>query len=344
MASLASRLADRDHEITLITFDDASSDRHEVSERVQRVAVDAMGEGQTIWQRFWNHRRRVRRLRKAIRQSTPNVVLSFCDRTNIDCLLAVRPLRTPVVISERSDPNHQSQGRFWEWMRRRTYRRADRLIALTEDSASFLRNISDQVVVIPSAVARPPFRSDRRQAEQEKLIVGVGRLESEKGFDRLIRAFAAATEQRPDWRLKIFGDGSLKEELADLARDLDVAHRIFMPGWVRPIWDPLAEATIFCLSSRYEGFPSALLEAMALGVPSLSVDCPSGPREIIRDRDNGRLCADDEQALTVSLRELIEDAEQRRYLAVRSTEVVQRFSWDKMTRAYETVLSDVGGK
>ncbi|WP_342190416.1 glycosyltransferase family 4 protein [Stieleria varia] len=341
MASLASRLALREHAVTLITLDDGSSDRHDLGSDVGRITLNVMGASESLWDKLSRFRARYTALRNAIVDTRADVVLSFCDRTNIETLIAAKRTGIPVVVSERSDPRWQTLGSFWEWMRRRTYRRAARVIALTETTAEFLRPLNPRTVVIPSAIECPPIRSDRVAAQLEKMIIGVGRLEPEKGFDRLIEAFAIATTQHPDWRLKILGDGSQRETLIGQAKSLNIAHRVEMPGWVRPIWEPLSRATIFALASRYEGFPSALMEAMASGVPSVSVDCPSGPREIIRDGDNGRLCGNDVSSLADAISELISQDEKREHMGIQGTEIVQRYSWDKMVCSYETVLQDV---
>ena len=214
MAGLASRLADRGHAVSLITLDDGSHDRHPVDDRVSRRSLDVMGESHGLVAGFRNTRHRMRALRGAIDDLEPDVVLSFCDRTNILTLLAVGQ-SVPVVVSERSDPSEQHLGRFWESMRRKQYRRAATVVALTESAANDLqRRLGRPVNVIPSAIDLPPLQSNPEQANRNRRIVAVGRLEYEKGFDRLLAAFSDLVIRAPQlvdgWTLRIVGEGSMR--------------------------------------------------------------------------------------------------------------------------------------
>ena len=338
MAGLSSRLVHRGHRVSLITYQDEARDRHSVDERVARVPLNLESENRWPFSKLKRVRKRLSALATAVSDINPDVVMSFCDRNNIDTLLALRRTAVPVVVSERSDPSQQSLGWYWEWQRRRTYPRAATVVALTESSAKYLRKTSDRVVVIPSAVDQPPLLSDRLGSVQNKTIVSVGRLEWEKGFDRLVHAFAIATENEDAWNLIIYGEGSRRAELEKLAIELGVQNRVAFPGWERPIWGPLSKATMFSLPSRYEGFPSALLEAMALGVPSISVDCESGPRAIVKHGENGLLVDPTVEGLAEGIRKYILDPESRERIGMAGREVASRFGWDQMTKAYEDIL------
>ncbi len=340
MASLASRLAVRGHSVTLVTLDDGANSRHNVDAAVQVQRLNVMADSRNLIQRFRNTRIRVKRMREALRSLTPDVVLSFCDRTNILTLMASRGLSVPVVVSERSDPAQQSLGWFWERWRDRTYQRANTIIALTETSAAHLRRrFSVQVSVIPSAVDPPPFRSDRQAASGHHRIVGVGRLEPEKGFDRLIQAFDQIAAVHPEWTLRILGEGSQRSALEQQVHQLGLSHRVSLPGWVRPIWNELAAATLFALPSRYEGFPSALMEAMAMGVPCVAVDCESGPRAVIQHDTQGCLADNSVDGLAHGLRKLIRDEPLRERIGQAGMDVVDRFTWESMVDQYERVLN-----
>lgn len=354
MAMLNSRLAARDHEVTLVTLDNGEDDRHEVSERVHRIRLGVMRPSHNAVDRLLNTAKRLAAIRRSIKTIAPHVVLSFCDQTNISVLAATRGLAIPVVISERSDPSQQKLGRAWEQARRLMYPRAATTIALTTAAETFLKPICPGgVVVIPSAVQTPPIMSNRTVASRSKRAIAIGRLAPEKGFDRLIQAFADATRSTPEWTLAILGEGSERVRLEHLIQQHGLGNRVSLPGWVRPVWNELAKSTLFVLPSYYEGFPSALLEAMAAGVPSLAVDCESGPRAIINgcDRDtfanndlanglpaNGLLVENSTEALTDGIRRMMNDDEMREQLGVHGKTVVERFSWDEMVDRYEQVL------
>jgi len=346
IAGLASRLAIRDHDVTLITLDQATEDDYRVDPKVCLQPLGVITQGGGIVSRFGNMRRRIKTVRRAIDQTSADVVLSFCDRTNILTLMASRKLGIPIVVSERSDPSQQRLGRFWERLRQRNYRHAAAIVALTDSSASYLsERIGKEVIVIPSAVDRPPLVSDRNAAQQNRRIIAVGRLEHEKGFDRLLEAFSDLVIRAPEatnrWSLRMIGEGSMRRELETRIHRLNLSDRATLPGWSRSIWEEFAQATFFVLPSRYEGFPSALLEAMAVGLPSLAVDCESGPRAVIDDEINGLLVASDLTSLTTGMLRLIQDNEARERWGATGKQVVDRFDWETMVDAYEEVLNGV---
>lgn len=341
MAGLSSQLHLRGHRVTLVTFDDGSTDRHHIDEGVGRVALNLNSNARGPIGKLRQIRRRHRAITNAISDLSPDVVISFCDRTNIDVLLASGRTSPPVIVSERSDPARQSLGPFWNAVRKRVYPHAAAVVALTEPSATFLRPFSRHVAVISSAINPPTVMSQRGPACDRKLIVGAGRLEHEKGFDRLLESFAHSTSDQRSWRLVIYGEGSLRDSLVQQANTLGIAERVEMPGWVRPLSDSLSQATLFCLPSRYEGFPSVLLEAMSMGVPSISVDCESGPRVIIDHGRNGLLVEPSVEGLGEGIKRLIDHPAEREKLGQAGTGIVQQFSWDEMVSCYESLLYQV---
>lgn len=341
MAGLTSALAERGHELVLITLDDAGSDRHAVHRDVVRMALGVMRDSRGGIDSLVNTRRRLWAIRAAVSASRPDVVLSFCDRTNVSVLAAMLGTSIPVVVAERSDPAQQHLGRWWERARRLTYRRASRVIALTETAAAHLRQLSPRPVeVIPSAIEAPPNTSDRAVAVANQQVIAMGRLAPEKGFKRLLDAFATATIASPGWSLRILGEGPERGALEKRTEQHRLGDRVSLPGWVRPVWGELARSTLFVLPSHYEGFPSALLEAMAVGVPSLAVDCDSGPRAIIEHDVNGYLVANNTAALAEGMLSLMHDVDKRERLGAAGRSVLERFSWPSMVAAYERVLTD----
>lgn len=342
MAGLASRLAGR-HEVTLVTLGDGSDDRHKVDAKVHRADLDCMADLPAgclgVPARLVAIGGRMRALRQSIRRGRPDVVLSFCDSMNVRVLLSLRGGKhPPVVVAERSDPAKQSLGRIGDWLRRKTYRQAAAVIAQTESQARTLREWTCRDVdVIASAVQKPP---SFQRASASRVVLAVGRLEHEKGFDRLLKAFA--TNKRSgsamDWKLRIVGEGSQRDVLRNQANELGIADALQMPGWIDDMWPEYARAQVFALPSRYEGFPSALLEAMASGLPCVAVDCESGPREIIAHGDNGLLVNDDVVGLADGLARLLADEGLRAQLGADATRVIERFGWERLTKRFEDVL------
>lgn len=344
MAGLASSLAQRNHRVTLITLGDAQQDRHTTAPAVRRIALDLLGPRRGPLSGVANNTRRATALRQAILATQPEVVLSFCDRTNVLTLLSLLGTSIPVVVSERSNPAAQLLPWPWSWLRTVLYRRAATVIALTPAAAKTVERWSRRPpLVIPSAVQPPPAEGQPSPAavagRSGQVVLGIGRLEHEKGFDQLLQAFAAVADQHPRWTLRIHGEGSCRAKLERQREDLRLTGRVEFPGWTRPIWPALQQADLFVLPSRYEGFPSALLEAMAAGLACIAVDCPDGPGVIVREGVDALLVpAGDTAALAAAMDRCMSDPSLRQALGRRAVEVTERFSWAAMVDAYERVL------
>ncbi len=208
---------------------------------------------------------------------------------------------------------------FWRFQTiRLLFKRVDQLVAVSEGVAKNVRDISgldsSRVGVIRNPVITPELYSQAKQAVkhpwfesgQVAVILGVGRLTQQKDFDSLIRAFAQVRQNKA-CRLMILGDGKLVFELKNLAKMLDVAEHVAFPGFVSNPYAYMAKSRLFVLSSAWEGSPNALTEAMALGIPVVSTDCPSGPREILQDGQYGHLVkVGDVQGLAKAMSQTLE--------------------------------------
>jgi glycosyltransferase involved in cell wall biosynthesis len=225
---------------------------------------------------------------------------------------------------------------------RRLYRRLDVTVLLTEhDRASFREALGPEpaLATIPNAVPALPGAAADLGC---RVVVAVGRLTPQKGFDRLLRAFAQITPQHPEWTLRICGGGRLRPELEALAAELGITANVTFLGPVRKIERELARASIFALSSRFEGFGMVIVEAMSKGLPVVSFDCPRGPAEIINHGRDGLLVPNGDVAgFTDALRELIEDPERRARLGAGALETAQGYDIGSVGERWERLLSEV---
>jgi glycosyltransferase involved in cell wall biosynthesis len=192
----------------------------------------------------------------------------------------------------------------------RAYPRLDAVAVLTEhDLADWRAALGDGVRLerVPNGI--PPV-AEPGSTPAAKSVIAAGRFARQKGFDLLVEAWAAVHAKHPDWRLTIFGNGPDREPLLARSAELGLGDSIRMPGITRELDKELAAASIYVLSSRFEGLPMVLLEAMTTGLPAVAFDCPTGPREVIEDGVNGLLVPpEDVDALSAALCELIEDPE-----------------------------------
>jgi GalNAc-alpha-(1->4)-GalNAc-alpha-(1->3)-diNAcBac-PP-undecaprenol alpha-1,4-N-acetyl-D-galactosaminyltransferase len=337
---LANHWAETGYRVTVITLAAAGRDNFRLAPQIDRIGLSLLGESHGPWQQLRNTLSRVRQLRRAIRQAGGWRVISFTDKMNVLTLLACWDQSRQVVIAERSDPRHQSLGPIWEWLRRRTYPRCGAWVVQTESVARYARGLAEasRVAVIPNAVGSPAAPLPPPEQRQAR-ILGVGRLSPEKGFDLLIQAFARISPWYPDWTLQIVGDGPQRAVLADLADSLGIRDRVQLVGWMDQPERALLAAGAFVLPSRYEGFPNALLEAMACGLPCIATACDSGPAEIIRHGVDGLLVPpQDVDALAEALRRLVSDDAQRARLGSRAVEVTTRFSREAFFARWDAVL------
>jgi glycosyltransferase involved in cell wall biosynthesis len=340
MTNMANYWAAKQLKVTLLTFDDgAIPPFYKLDSRVRHIPLAVARQSETVATALRNIVNRVWALRRAIRDSQPDAVISFMDKTNVTTLLATRGSNVPVIVSERIDPGMQPLGKFWERLRRVTYALADLIIVQSEAALKFFpTSLQTRAQVIPNPVLPPPgYRSSK--AVNDSSIISVGRLDHQKGFDLLLRAFARVRDRHNEWTLTILGEGPKRRELESLRNELGLDQCAFLPGRVEDVYQQLAQADLFVMSSRYEGFPNALCEALSCGLPSISTDCPSGPREIINDGINGLLVAnEDVDALAEAMDRLIESEVERNLLAKRAPEVTIRFGIEKVMEVWTDAL------
>jgi GalNAc-alpha-(1->4)-GalNAc-alpha-(1->3)-diNAcBac-PP-undecaprenol alpha-1,4-N-acetyl-D-galactosaminyltransferase len=343
MSILANEWADRGWTVTLMTFDDGRDPPFfKLHGRIRHIPLAIAGRSSNSAEAILNNLKRIAVLRRAIRKSEPDAVISFLDVTNILTLLATLGCRWPTVVSERSDPSLCPIGAAWSSLRRWLYQRAAAVVVQTQRASSFFEpSIRRRTHVIPNPVMPPPsLRAGGKPDLPGKRVVGLGRLGAEKGFDLLILAFGHVTAQHPDWHLTIWGEGQERAALEALRDLLGLSNRVGLPGRTAQPAEKLQEADLFVLSSRFEGFPNALCEAMSCGLPVISFDCPSGPREIIREDVDGLLVpAGDVGALATAMNRLMSDEIERKRLSSKAVEVVKRFGVKKIRSQWEQVLN-----
>jgi glycosyltransferase involved in cell wall biosynthesis len=341
-ACLANYWARAEHEVTVVTLAERSTDVFELDPKVNRVALGLVGDSGNAWQALVNNRRRIRAIRTALHDSGARQIISFVDQTNILTLIAARPLRIPVVVAERTDPRHHRIGRVWSVLRRFHYRRAAAVVVQTESVQQWVSTWSGcSIVIIPNAIDAPmehlPQPVDQ-ESSKRRVIAAMGRLSREKGFDILINVFAALQECHPDWNLRIIGDGPQRQPLSEQAKRL-ASDRVQFSGWVADPAEILGRCHLFVLPSQYEGFPNALLEAMAAGLPVVSFDCDSGPSDIVRhDVDGLLVSAGDAALLQAAMDRCMSDDPLRKRLGKRAREVVDRFSREATMARWDELL------
>jgi len=312
------------HDVAFVTFDKPGTEPFfALDPRVALRELAAPADMGGIAARLGPNVARVSRLRSALRELRPDVVVAFMTEANVIALLASQGLGVPVVISERNQPDRPGLGKVRKLARRLTYPRASAMVVQTAAIASWAKaRFHVPVHVIPNPVRLDGSKS-RRKPGDAQLLVALGRLTHQKGFDVLIRSFAALADKHQDWRLTIYGEGPDRAQLERLRAEGTCEDRISLPGLVKNSAEAFRQASLFVLPSRFEGYPNALLEALAFGLPVVATDCPGGTVEILADGAYGKLVPpDDVAAMTAALDAMLSAPELREAYASKARRAV----------------------
>ncbi|MCT9125308.1 glycosyltransferase family 4 protein [Cupriavidus gilardii] len=223
--------------------------------------------------------------------------------------------------------------------RRLAVRTCERVVVLTQrDREKWERALGARnVVAIPNAL---PFAMPAKPAERNsKLALAVGRLTHAKGFDVLLHAWKMVAREHPDWRLDIVGDGELHDALMNLRNELDLSASVRLLPARRDLSELYRGASLFCLSSRYEGFGLVLVEAMAYGLPVVATDCETGPREVLGAVAHGALVpVDDADALGRAICRTIAHPDMAARMAKHGIERAKNYEADRIATAWLPLL------
>ena len=344
MAGFASRLS-QSHEVTLITLGRSADDLYALDTNVERVDLDLMRNSASPLHGLYNNYRRITALRKAIRERRPEVVISFCDLINVMTVLACRGLSVPVIVAEMSDPRFHRLSQPWATLRPFAYRRASAVTAVSLASLPAVSKFHGREAIhIPPAVDPPAFKSEDPPLPGRHRLVSLGRLSEEKRFEMMIQAFAKVAERFPDWDLEIAGAGPCHEQLNQMIDAESLDDRVRLRGRIEDVWSFLQGSEFFVSSSRYEGTPVSVLEAMTIGLPIVAVDCDSGINEVVTPDRNGILTENSISGLAAGLEKMIRDHHFRKRCSQFSEVAALNYSWDRFVQRYTEVMNRVKSK
>lgn len=346
-ATLANAWAARGDQVTLLpTFSGRGDCFYKLSPNVRLIYLADLvsNNGRTLF----NQLARLRALRRLMAVERPDGIVSFLSNVNVAAVIASAGLDIPVIICERVDPFVMPASRMLRLACRLTYPFADALMVQTHAVAAKYAASGwggRRVPVIPNPVPGQVLGVQVCHWDNKiKRLLSVGRLDEQKQFNVLIKVFASLAAHNQDWSLRIVGEGPLREVLEQQVAALGLVGRVELPGRSANIVEELAQADAFVLTSAYEGFPNALLEAMAVGLPCVTFDCPSGPREMSVD---GRVALlvplNDEGALEHELGRLMMNADLRRSLGKQArASVTERYAVDKVLEQWDSLFKEVG--
>ena len=353
MSTLANAWIRQGVDVTMITIAGRSTDMYLLEPAVERIELNLAGPSRNTIVALTRTIARIHRLRAALSNCAPDVVISFMTTTNLLTILSCRGLPTPVLVAERIFLSKSPPRGMWRLLHQPLYRLAAAVISQTQRGAFELEaRLKRPVAVIhnpliPSDLdlGRVPLKSGaipEPRKEGTRWVLAAGRLTAQKGFDLLIAAFSRVAATYPEWILIILGDGQERPSLAAQIAHLELTNRILLPGFSREPQALMRQADLFVLSSRYEGMPNALLEAMSVGCPSISFDCESGPAELIDHGINGWLVPpEDVSRLATALELLMRDADLRLRLGAMARRIEERYSVDRILGQWNSLIASV---
>ena len=308
MSVLANGLYRSGHDITLVT-DYSVSDTYPLDPSIQHIVLDGAFTGATKKGRIQRTVRRIFQLRRICRNLQADIVISFMRDSNFRAILATLFLSTKSLISVRVDPKIGYKKCSTAILARSLYPLADGCVFQTPDAqAWFPEPIQRKSRIILNPVS-DSFYSTCGEPLREKRVVSCGRLEHQKRFDLLINAFARVCDDFPEFTLEIYGTGKLEETLQAQINSIHRQERIKLMGRCSDVPNTIRDASLFVLSSDFEGLPNALMEAMALGLPVISTDCGGGgARALIENEVDGLIIpCDNAEALSEAIYSSLKD-------------------------------------
>lgn len=335
--SLANHWVSNGDDVTVATISSAAKDFYELDSRVRRVPLCLDGKSQGGFNAFRNNVKRILAIRRVLREEGADVAIGMM--TTVGILLTIASVglrRSKVIVSEHNYPPMKPIGKVWASLRKWVYPHADGVTMLTSEGLSWLAtNVPSATGVVmpnpfnyPIASVSPHLDPGAVVASDKKVLLAVGSLTDQKGFDYLVEAFSKLSARYESWHLVILGEGQLRPALEAMVERLDLCDRVSMPGRAGNIGDWYKRADVYVMSSRYEGFPMTLGEAMSYGCAVVSFDCDTGPRDLIEDGVNGVLVTPpgDPDSLATELSKVMEDESLRKRLGASSISVKDMFS------------------
>lgn len=296
------------YNVTIITIVNTTPFYTINKEITLKSCVDKINNSKNLVSALKNNTKLIKTIKKHLKSENINLVLSFMTTSNVLSLIASKSLKIPCIISERSNPYIYTNNSFWDKLVRYTYPKANFLVVQSNLIKNYYQTFvkSNRVIILPNPISETLSSQKNISKKRTPTIINVGRLDSNKAQDVLLKAFASINKK--DWKLVLIGDGELRKDYEKLTKKLHIANNVIFTGNINDVQNYYNTASIFAFTSKSEGFPNALIEAMYFEMACISTDCPTGPSDIIENTKNGFLIEVNNQSqLESRLIELIDN-------------------------------------
>lgn len=338
VCNLANHLAKINHQIEIICMTDEKQ-TYGLSTNIRRYGLIKQEERKCF---IIDSIIRLYRLIKYLYIHKVDTYIVFLPVTTILLLQLKVFVKGKIIASERVDPIYYSFQK--QKQLRQVAHKADGWVFQTQEERDWYDTTTGnaKIEIIPNAI-NPDFFKPLYQGEHRKVIVTAGRLNGQKRHDILIKAFNQVKDEYPDYNVEIYGAGDEEQKLQDLINSLNIENRVFLKGNYSPIYDKLKDASLFVLSSDYEGMPNALMEAMALGLPCISTDCDGGGAKfLIENGKNGLLVPKgDILALASAMRTMLSDSGKAMKLGLEAAKIQNKLAPEVIYGKWEEFIKKV---
>lgn len=334
--NLAEYFSEQGYQVVMVT-QYRKEDEYELPEGIERVISDITPQ-ETSKSRIINFLRRIRKLHRIWKMQQIDLVLSCAGKNNFMTIVTTMFTKTKPVVSVVGEAGEEYPNTLMKMLANLLFPLAAGVILQTERSRSFFsKRVGKTAVILPNSL-NPNFLRERYEGERDKRIVSVGRLDENKNHEMMIRVFVKLMEKYPDYTLTIYGEGELHTKLRDIVGSLQAKERVFLPGTIPDVAEKIEKASLFLLTSYSEGVSNALIEAMALGLPVIATDVPSGGTvELIEHGQNGWIIpTGDEKALMEAIDTILSDAALANRLGTQAHKIQERLAPDKVNRQWQT--------
>lgn len=338
MVNLAEYFQSQKYDVILITQYKRENE-YEISPNIRRIYSEPEPEELT-GSRIRNFRIRFHHLRDIWKKYKPDIILSFLGKNNLMAIATAAFLPSKVAVSVRGEPTMEYEGHLMQFLAKRMFRFADGVILQTERAKEFFPKAVQKKSVILKNPLSPVFVGRKPVIQRDSVIVAAGRLDENKNHAMLIHAFSRIAGEYPNMRLVIYGEGELRGQLTELVKEKELEERISFPGSIDNVADEIGRAKIFALTSNTEGMPNTVIEAMVLGTPVISTDCPcGGPAMLINDGENGLLVpVGDAYALADAMRKLLSDEGLAQKISENALKLADELNPEKVNREWMEYL------
>ncbi|MFP4046229.1 MAG: glycosyltransferase family 4 protein [Bacteroidales bacterium] len=335
ISMLANYFVNCGYRVSVVYLDD-KKDFYSLDDKIEKHQVIYNRGSKHFFSGLLNTIERVVKLRNKLVRIKADIAIGFITDVNVLTVLACLLTDISVIISVRTNPFQYRIPARWKIASRLLYRFADKVVLQTHRVSRFFSFLpKSKIEIIPNPLNN---MTTPENISEGKLILAVGRLEYAKGFDLLIEAFAKSRAKN-SWQLIIAGEGNERENLERKITEYELTSKIHLPGIQKDITSLYSRASLFVLSSRYEGYPNALAEAMGSGLPCISFNCEFGPQELIKNNINGILVEPGNVSqLANAIDDLAENPGRRKEIGKNATEVMKTNNIITIAEKWEEVI------